>query len=101
MAVTEVRSQAPATPRGGASSIHESPSLPGPVPCSLAGAQVMQRHMVPSLGISNAHAEPSASLQARTLPAVGPRPPEISTLYLDMALVFSAAQSTPSGTCMG
>ena len=34
-----------------------------------------------------------------TLPAVGPSPPEISRLYLSMAFLITACQSTPSGTC--
>ena len=35
----------------------------------------------------------------QTLPAVGPRPPAISTLYLSMAFLHRARASTPSGTC--
>lgn len=35
----------------------------------------------------------------QTLPALGPRPPEISTLYTSMAFWMSAMKSTPSGTC--
>lgn len=34
-------------------------------------------------------------------PAVGPRPPAISTLNLSIAFLHTAAQSTPSGTCGG
>ena len=34
-----------------------------------------------------------------TLPAVGPSPPEISRLYLSMAFLITACQSTLSGTC--
>lgn len=34
------------------------------------------------------------------LPAVGPRPPAISRLYLSIAFFTTAAQSTPSGTLM-
>lgn len=35
----------------------------------------------------------------QTFPAVPPKPPEISRLYLSMAFLITAAQSTPSGTC--
>ena len=35
----------------------------------------------------------------QTFPAVGPSPPEISRLYLSMAFLITACQSTPSGTC--
>ena len=35
----------------------------------------------------------------QTLPSVGPSPPASSTLYLSIANLFSASQSTPSGTC--
>ena len=34
----------------------------------------------------------------QTLPALGPRPPAISRLYLSIAFLLSARQSTPSGT---
>ena len=35
----------------------------------------------------------------QTLPAEGPNPPAISTLYTSMAFLIRAAQSMPSGTC--
>lgn len=57
------------------------------------------------LQASKADAVPFRSTEAgvnavhrRTLPTVGPRPPAISTEYVSMASLHTAAQSTPSGT---
>lgn len=57
-------------------------------------------HVASSKGSSGGRGRGSPMRPTRQiLPKVGPSPPAISTLYLSIAFLHTAAQSTPSGTC--
>ena len=65
-----------------------------PARSELAGRQVHSR-VVPCCAVR------AVLCCVRTFPAVGPRPPAISTPKVSMACLLSAAPSTPSGTLEG